>query len=98
MATSLGKVRCQHRWTKAQYRPYPSVPALAQDDDEQEYYSNLQLEWGTCKRCGGARVRLYASEYVCSGWSYAESLTELLLGRPLDERELRHTQQAIILN
>ena len=97
MATSLGKVKCQHRWTKPQYRPYPSLPTLLPDDDEQEY-PDMQIEWGTCRRCGGARVRLYVREYVCSGWSYAESLTELLLGRPLNEHELRHAQQTIILN
>ena len=94
----LGRIRCLHRWTKAQYRPYPSLPMLLPDDDEQEYYANLQIEWATCKRCGGARLRLYASEYTCSGWSYAESLTELLLGRPLNDHELQHAQQTIILN
>ena len=57
MATSLGKVRCQHRCTKSQFRARPSVPTLLPDDDEQEYYSNLQIEWSTCKRCGCARLR-----------------------------------------
>ena len=93
----LGKVKCQHRWTKAQYRPYPSVPSLAPDDDRQEY-PDLQIEWGTCERCGSARVRLYVSRHVCSGWSYTASLAELLLGRELDAGELRHAQQAIVLN
>ena len=97
MATRLGKVRCQHRWTKPQYRPYPSVPALVPDDDEQEH-PDMQIEWGTCKRCGGARMRLYVSKHVCPGWSYVESLTEMLLGRPLNEHEQRQARQAIVLN
>ena len=96
-ASRLGKVRCQHRWTKPQYAPYPTVPSLAPDDDEQDY-PDMQIEWGTCKRCGGARVRLYVSQHVCPGWSYAESLTELLLGRPLNDSELKHAQQSIVLN
>ena len=38
-------------------------------------------------RAGAARLRLYVSKYVRSGWSYADSLTEMLLGRALDEAE-----------
>ena len=98
MATSmLGKVRCLHRWSKPQYRPYPTVPAIIPDHDAEEY-PDTQIEWGTCKRCGGARMRLYVSKYVCSGWSYCESLTEMLLGRPLDDSELRGAQLRIVLN
>ena len=98
MATSmLGKVRCQHRWSKPQYRPYPTVPAIIPDHDQGEY-PDMQIEWGTCKRCGGARMRLYVSEYTCSGWSYCESLTEMLLGRPLTDSELRGAQLTIVLN
>ena len=98
MATSmLGKVRCLHRWTKPRYRPYPTVPAIIPEHDQEEY-PDMQIEWSTCKRCGGARMRLYVSEYTCSGWTYAESLTEMLLGRPLNDGELRHAQLTIVLN
>ena len=56
-----GPVRCQHRRTGARLLSYPRTPTAAGilDIDEEP---GPKLQVAVCKRCGGARLRLYVSE------------------------------------
>ena len=96
MATRmLGPVRCAHRWTEGRLLPYPQVPTVAPSEVED---SDIRMEVSVCRRCGGARLRMYVSDYRYSGWGYADSLAEIILGRELDEREAKKVRQDLVLN
>ncbi len=89
----LGPVRCQHRWTPGPDLPYPQTP---DSGDMKEFL--IETAW--CKRCCGARLRLKSTEreHVVSSWDYADSMTDILLGRPLEEHETQRVAKSVALN
>ena len=100
MSTSmLGPVKCQHRWKTGPEISYPSrLPSLAPNDEDKG--RDLGIETGVCRRCGAARLRFFSLEHdwAVSGWGYAASMKELILGRPLDEFETKKMLLNVVLN
>ena len=92
----LGKVRCQHRWKPGPTLPIPRMPTLGPADFEED--SNLRIETAVCQRCYEARMRLATEEYHYSGWSHAERLSDLLLGRELNKHEKREIELRLVMN
>ena len=96
----LGQVRCAHRWREGPSFPYPRPPTLAREEGDYGGLGDLIIETGVCKRCGCARIRCVntAREFYFSGWAYADSMVELLLGRELDDGDRRRMLAGLVLN
>ena len=62
--------------------------------------TKLGVETGICRRCGCARLRYYdlESDFAVSRWMMADSFTEIVLGRPLDEHERERMLAGMVLN
>ena len=84
--------RCKHNW---EFHCWFDDPRTCESQTHE-----LRILIQRCKKCGKAKCRLVdVSEYVViAGPDYADSIEEMLLGRPLNDGELRGAQLAIVLN
>ena len=82
---------------------YPKMPTAdgtndARNEVEEEFADRLKIEIAECQCCGIVRQRLFVDKARRSGWGYCESISEMLLGRPLSDEDQRRTLRGIVLN